>query len=69
MLDKLVTEARNPASERIDSMTALEIVRLMNSEDATVAKAVGRETGSIARAIEVIADRLCRGGRLGLASS
>ena len=64
MLENLTTEARNPASERIDRMSALEIVRLMNSEDATLAQAVGREADSIARAIEAIAERLRRGGRL-----
>jgi len=64
MLANLTTEARNPASERIDGMSALEIVRLMNSEDATVAGAVGREAESIAQAIEVIAERLRGGGRL-----
>lgn len=64
MLDRLTTEARNPASDQIDRMSPLEIVRLMNSEDATVAEAVGREAESIARAIEAIAERLGRGGRL-----
>src|SRR5688572_11022701 len=63
-LDRLTTEARNPASENIDEMSPLEIVRLMNAEDAKVAEAVGREAESIARAIEVIADRFRRGGRL-----
>lgn len=64
MLDRLTTEGRNPASEAIDSLSALEIVRLMNAEDATVAEAVGREAESIARAVEVIAERLRGGGRL-----
>lgn len=58
------TEARNPASEQIDTLTPLQIVRLMNAEDARVAEAVGREGEAIARAIEVIADRLKAGGRL-----
>ena len=58
------TEARNPASENIDTLSALEIVRLMNAEDARVAQAVGREAESIARAIEVLAERMRRGGRL-----
>jgi N-acetylmuramic acid 6-phosphate etherase len=58
------TEARNPASERIDTLSALEIVRLMNAEDAKVPEAVGRVADEIARAVEVIADRLSRGGRL-----
>ncbi len=64
MLERLTTEARNPASERIDELSPLEIVRLMNAEDAKVPDAVGREAEKIARAIEVVADRLRRGGRL-----
>jgi N-acetylmuramic acid 6-phosphate etherase len=64
MLDKLTTEGRNPASEAIDQLSPLEIVRLMNDEDATVAAAVRREEQAIARAIEIIAERLSRGGRL-----
>ena len=58
------TEARNPASEQIDSLSAAEIVRLMNAEDARVAEAVGRQSAAIAQAIDVIADRLRAGGRL-----
>lgn len=63
-LEHLTTERRNPASERIDSLSALEIVRLMNAEDAAVAAAVGREAEPIARAIEIVAERLRGGGRL-----
>lgn len=58
------TEARNPVSERIDTLTALEIVKLMNSEDASVAEAVAREALAIGHAVEVIANRLAAGGRL-----
>jgi N-acetylmuramic acid 6-phosphate etherase len=58
------TESRNPASEQIDSLPPLEIVRLINAEDARVAEAVGREAEPIARAVEIIADRLRQGGRL-----
>lgn len=64
MLGNLTTERRNPASEGIDSLSALEIVRLMNAEDAGVAAAVGRVTDEIARAVEVVAARLRAGGRL-----
>jgi N-acetylmuramic acid 6-phosphate etherase len=63
-LGKLITEARNPASESIDSMSALEIVRLIGAEDAAVAEVVGRQAESIAQAIEAIAARLQSGGRL-----
>lgn len=64
MLEHLTTEARNPASEDLDGLTALEIVRLINSEDAKVAGAVAEQANVIARAIDVIAERLGRGGRL-----
>ena len=63
-LEKLTTEARNPRSESIDTLTAAEIVLLMNAEDARVAEAVRAEASVIARAIDVIADRFSRGGRL-----
>ncbi len=64
MLERLTTEARNPASERLDSLSALEIVNLMNAEDATIAAAVGREESAIATAIDQIVERLRSGGRL-----
>ncbi len=63
-LSGLETERRNPASARIDAMSALEIARTMNAEDAMVAGAVARELPRIARAIEEIAARLRQGGRL-----
>lgn len=64
MFEHLTTESRNPASENVDDLSPLEIVRLINSEDAKVAAAVGEVAESIAQAIEVIAARLDRGGRL-----
>ena len=64
MAKNLTTESRNPASEAIDSLSALEIVRLINSEDAQVARAVAGEESAIARAIEAITERLAGGGRL-----
>jgi len=62
--DDLLTESRNPRSEFIDTLTALEFIRLMNTEDAQVVAAVAAEVESIARAIEWAGDRLERGGRL-----
>lgn len=58
------TEARNPASAGLDQLTPLEIVRLMNAEDARVIAAVGSQEDPIARAIECIAERMRAGGRL-----
>ena len=63
-MDHLETEGRNPASERLDELTALEFARLMNDEDAVVIEAVRTQVEVIARAIEVIADRMRAGGRL-----
>src|ERR1700751_4925097 len=64
MLEHLTTEARNPASEDLDGLTAVEIVEPINSEDMKVATAVGDVSEEIAKSIDVIADRLERGGRL-----
>jgi N-acetylmuramic acid 6-phosphate etherase len=63
-MDHLLTEARNPASADLDALSPLEFVRLMNAEDATVPAAVAAQADAVARAIEVIADRLRAGGRL-----
>lgn len=58
------TETRNAASATIDSLSPLQIVRLMNAEDQHVIDAVAREELAIARAIDVIAERFAIGGRL-----
>ncbi len=64
MLNHLTTEERNPDSAAIDTLTALEIVALMNREDARVAAAVATQLRGIAQAVELIVQRLERGGRL-----
>src|SRR5947209_4859592 len=63
-MDHLLTESRNPASTDLDRLTPPELVRLMNAEDARVPPAVAAQAEAVARAVEVIADRLGRGGRL-----
>jgi N-acetylmuramic acid 6-phosphate etherase len=63
-MDHLQTEARNPASAELDELSPLQFVRLMNAEDARVIPAVASQAEQIARAIEVVADHLRRGGRL-----
>jgi len=63
-LGLLTTEMRNPHTRDLDNLTSLELVRLINAEDAKVAGAVAAEAGAVARAIDVIADRLGAGGRL-----
>jgi N-acetylmuramic acid 6-phosphate etherase len=63
-LRRLTTESRNPASEAIDSLDALGIVQLINSQDALVAEAVAQQQQEIAEAVERIAAGLREGGRL-----
>ncbi len=63
-LSVLDTEKVNPATTAIDRMSPLEIVQVINDEDAKVAQAVKQVLPSIAGAIEGIAGRLRRGGRL-----
>src|SRR2546426_7383081 len=62
--DPRATEQRNPRTERIDVASSLEIVDLMNGEDATVAKVVRGERERIAAAIELIVAAFRAGGRL-----
>ena len=64
MLEKLTTEARNPASERLDELSALEIAELINDQDAQIAAAVREQAPEIATAIDAVAERFRGGGRL-----
>ncbi|EGF28291.1 N-acetylmuramic acid-6-phosphate etherase, partial [Rhodopirellula baltica WH47] len=63
-LNQLTTEASNPASAQIDSLSALQIVQLINQQDALVAAAVNTQAEMIAEAVDVIADRFRSNGRL-----
>ncbi|MGA7906649.1 MAG: N-acetylmuramic acid 6-phosphate etherase [Candidatus Sulfotelmatobacter sp.] len=63
-LRRLQTEQSNTAAHDLDQKSALEIARLINAEDATVAPAVERALPQIARAIDLVAASLRQGGRL-----
>ena len=63
-LHRLTTEQRNPAAADLDLKSPLEIARVINAEDATVARAVKRALPQIARAIDMVAAALHCGGRL-----
>ena len=63
-LRTIATEQRNPNTMNIDTLSTLEMVKLINREDHKVAEAVSQVTEQIARAVDLIADRLSRGGRL-----
>jgi N-acetylmuramic acid 6-phosphate etherase len=60
----MLTEGINPATAAIDSMSAREIVAAIAAEDARVAPAVAAVGDEIARLVEVVVERMRRGGRL-----
>ncbi len=64
MLEHLLTEQPNPASEGIDALPTGEILRIINREDSKVTDAVARELPSITRAVDAIVESFARGGRL-----
>jgi N-acetylmuramic acid 6-phosphate etherase len=63
-LETLTTEAFRPELARIDQLPTLEIAKIMNGEDATVPTAVAAQLPRIAAAIDAVAGRMARGGRL-----
>lgn len=63
-LAALPTEARNTASTHLDGLSTVEMLRVINAADATIAAAVAAEIPNIARAVDAIAERFGQGGRL-----
>ena len=63
-LNSINTEQRNSKTTHIDTMSTLDMVKLINEEDKKVAVAVGEEAEHIAAAVDVIAGQLGQGGRL-----
>lgn len=63
-LEGMTTEARNEATKRIDQISTLDMVKLINQEDQKVAEAIQRELPNIAEAIDAATERYNKGGRL-----
>lgn len=63
-LGLLPTEARNPRSEGLDELSTLDMMRVMNDEDATIAAAVREALPQVAAVVDAIAERFAQGGRL-----
>ncbi|MCD1127077.1 N-acetylmuramic acid 6-phosphate etherase [Jinshanibacter sp. LJY008] len=63
-LSSMVTESRNTASEDIDQLSTLEMLRVINDEDKKVALAVEKELQHIADAVDIISTAFTLGGRL-----
>ncbi len=60
----LLTEQINPNSQNLDQLTSLELVELFNREDAKTLEAIAAAQAQLAKAIDLTADALGRGGRL-----
>lgn len=63
-LSALTTESRNAASENIDTLSTLEMLKVINAEDQKVALAVEAELPAIAGAVDAITAAFAAGGRL-----
>ncbi len=63
-MDLPITEQENPRTVDISSLPTLEVVRLMNEEDARVAEAVKQVLPEVAQAVDRVVERLDAGGRL-----
>jgi N-acetylmuramic acid 6-phosphate etherase len=60
----LLTEQLNPNSHDLDRLTSLEFVDLFNQEDAQTLAAIAKARMELAKAIDLAAESLRRGGRL-----
>lgn len=63
-IEGMTTETVNEATKNIDSLDSLQIVRLINEEDKKVAEAIEAELPRIAEAVDKVAERFGRGGRI-----
>ena len=62
--DVRLTEQRNPRSARIDTLSTLEVVDVINAEDRMVAEAVHEERREIAHCVDLVVEAFEQGGRL-----
>ena len=63
-LKKLDTERRNPRTANIDTLSSLEMAKLINAEDHHCAEAVETVLPQIAQSIDIIYEKIHSGGRL-----
>lgn len=60
----LTTEAVNPDTFMIDDVSTEDMVKLMNEQDQLVPLAVSKEIPHIAKAVDILHQRLANGGRM-----
>ena len=63
-INQLITESRNTASQNIDQLSTLDMLRVINQEDQKVSFAVQKVLPEIAKAVDLIACNFNQGGRL-----
>ena len=63
-INGLTTETVNEATKNIDQLSTLEVLSLINEEDKKVASAVEKELPKIAEAVDRVAERFEKGGRI-----
>jgi N-acetylmuramic acid 6-phosphate etherase len=61
---RLPTEQNNPRSRRIDRMPTARVLRLINREDAAIARAVAKTIPQIEKAVDNLVRSMKNGGRL-----
>jgi N-acetylmuramic acid 6-phosphate etherase len=59
-----LTERRNPASRGIDGLRTLEILRVLQRQDASVPGVVGKQLPRIAEAVEAASEAIRAGGKV-----
>ena len=64
LLQQLITESPNEASQGLDTKSAIDIARIINPEDSKVAGAVKKALPEISQVIDQVARSLRDGGRL-----
>lgn len=63
-LKTMLTESRNPNTMEIDTLSTMDMVKIMNSEDKKVPLAIEKELEQIAEAVDIISSAFLNGGRL-----
>lgn len=64
MLEKVETELPNPKTSNLDNMSIVEILRIINQEDATVPLAIAENLEKIAIVVEMCVKAIKNGGRI-----
>lgn len=62
--EELPTEERNPRTVDVDMLPTIDVLRLINAEDAQVSDAVAKVLPEVARIVDLAVDSLRAGGRV-----